>query len=196
MASHTISDRFPESAAISAFLASSVVSGEGVPPGAAAATGTVSSGDVTLTGLSEGQRYIAFNDADEDQNVAFTVDSVSTALASDFDGELTGDIEMSGAVDLTGTVDLPANTVVKADVADDAIGQAEVDITIEDVTVLAGQTSGTATVVTGTIVLGIFPVSNQDQTIDSVLVSGTTLTVTLAAAATADNVFKVATLEP
>lgn len=66
----------------------------------------------------------------------------------------------------------------------------------EDVTVAAAATSGTATVVAGSKILGIYPVSNQDQHIDSVAIADTTLTVTLAAAATADNVFKVVVLEP
>ena len=63
------------------------------------------------------------------------------------------------------------------------------------VTVLATATSGTATVTAGDTILGIYPSSNQDQFIYSVAVSGTTLTVTLAAAATANNVFKVALLK-
>lgn len=69
-------------------------------------------------------------------------------------------------------------------------------VTIENVTVTAGQTSGTATVTEGVVVLGIYPAGNQDQFVDNVAVSTTTLTVTLAAAATANNVFKVAVLEP
>lgn len=63
------------------------------------------------------------------------------------------------------------------------------------VTVSSGGTTGTATVVKGSTVISIFPVSNQDQLIDSVAISDTTLTVTLAAAATADNVFTVIVLE-
>ncbi|GES38691.1 hypothetical protein RAJCM14343_3956 [Rhodococcus aetherivorans] len=63
-------------------------------------------------------------------------------------------------------------------------------------TVTAAGTSGTATVVAGSKILGIYPVSNQDQLVDSVAIADTTLTVTLAAAATADNVFKVVVLEP
>lgn len=63
-----------------------------------------------------------------------------------------------------------------------------------DVTVALWETTGTATVVVWSKVLGIFPVSNQDQLIDSVLITDTTLTVTLTAAATADNVFKVSAI--
>lgn len=69
-------------------------------------------------------------------------------------------------------------------------------ITLEDVTVTAGQASGTATVTAGATVLGIYPAGNQDQFVDNVAISGMTLTVTLAANATANNVFKVTVLEP
>jgi hypothetical protein len=40
----------------------------------------------------------------------------------------------------------------------------------------------------------MYPKTNQDQLIDSVVIASTTLTVTLAAAATADNVFTVTTI--
>ncbi|MFI2837551.1 hypothetical protein [Mycolicibacterium sp. PDY-3] len=68
-------------------------------------------------------------------------------------------------------------------------------ITVKNVTVALGQTSGTATVPTGWVPLGILPAGNQDQYVDNVAVSGTTLTVTLAAAATAANQYKVSGLE-
>ena len=57
-------------------------------------------------------------------------------------------------------------------------------------------TSGTATVVAGSVVLGVYPAGNQDQFVDNVAISGTTLTVTLAAAATATNTYKVTLIEP
>ena len=60
-----------------------------------------------------------------------------------------------------------------------------------DVTVAAGASSGTATVDNGSKVVGHYPISNQDQFIDSIAISGTTLTITLAANATADNVIRV-----
>lgn len=64
------------------------------------------------------------------------------------------------------------------------------------VTVAPAATTGTATVVAGSRVLGIVPAGNQDQLVDNVAISGTTLTVTLAAAATAANQFNVTVLEP
>lgn len=69
-------------------------------------------------------------------------------------------------------------------------------VTTEDVTVTAGQTTGTATVVSGSKILGFYPAGNQDQHVDNIAISSTTLTVTLAAAATANNTFKVNVLEP
>lgn len=63
------------------------------------------------------------------------------------------------------------------------------------VTVSATKTKGTGTVTAGSIILGCYPTSNQDQFIDSIAVSDTTVTVTLAGAATADNVFNVVLLK-
>lgn len=60
-----------------------------------------------------------------------------------------------------------------------------------DITVLASATTGTAEVPRDSIIIGCVPISNQDQFVDSVLISGTTITVTLAAAATADNKFRI-----
>ncbi|ODR16749.1 hypothetical protein [Mycolicibacterium porcinum] len=70
------------------------------------------------------------------------------------------------------------------------------NISTKTVTVNASSTSGTATVTAGSVVLGIYPAGNQDQFVDNVAIATTTLTVTLAAAATANNVFKVTVLEP
>ena len=70
------------------------------------------------------------------------------------------------------------------------------NISKKTVTVTAGQTSGTATVTAGSTLLGCYPAGNQDQFVDNVAISGTTLTVTLAAAATANNTYKVTVSEP
>ncbi|WP_160665158.1 hypothetical protein [Pseudarthrobacter sp. ATCC 49987] len=63
------------------------------------------------------------------------------------------------------------------------------------VTVNAAATSGTATVKAGVKILGILPAGNQDQFVDNVALSGTTLTVTLGAAATTANQYNVTVLE-
>ncbi|NDZ93339.1 hypothetical protein G3I13_02005 [Streptomyces sp. SID6673] len=69
-------------------------------------------------------------------------------------------------------------------------------VVTKTVTVNSSATSGTATVVAGSVVLGVYPAGNQDQFVDNVAISGTTLTVTLAAAATAANTYKVTLIEP
>ncbi len=62
-------------------------------------------------------------------------------------------------------------------------------ITAYNVTVSAAASTGTVTVPVGSIIISITPSGNQDQFIDNVAISGSTLTVTLAANATADNTF-------
>lgn len=69
------------------------------------------------------------------------------------------------------------------------------ELTQVTVTVAQSATTGTATVPKNAKVIGApNPQSNQDQFIDSCLISGTTLTITLASAATAANVFEVTVL--
>ena len=70
------------------------------------------------------------------------------------------------------------------------------NLATKTVTVNATATTGTVTVVAGSTILGFYPATNQDQFVDNVAISSTALTVTLAAAATANNVFKVTLLEP
>lgn len=69
-------------------------------------------------------------------------------------------------------------------------------IVTRTVTVNAGAGSGTTTVIASSVILGIYPAGNQDQYVDNVAISTTTLTVTLAANATATNTYKVVVLEP
>ena len=77
----------------------------------------------------------------------------------------------------------------------DSVAQAELDYEQVSVTVSAGSSSGTATVTSGSTIFGWRVTGNQDQFIDNMAVSGTTLTVTLAANATADNTFSVTLLK-
>ncbi len=65
------------------------------------------------------------------------------------------------------------------------------NFTIIPVTVNAAALTGTATVAAGSVIIGCVSAGNQDQFISNVAISGTTLTVTLKAAATATNNFKV-----
>jgi len=80
-------------------------------------------------------------------------------------------------------------------IADSIAGDAADLFTVVSVTVLAGAATGTATVPAGSTPIAAVPTSNQDQFIDSVAVATTVCTVTLAANATADNVFRVTLLK-
>ena len=62
------------------------------------------------------------------------------------------------------------------------------------VTVSASSSTGTVEVPRNSVIVGYYPTSNQDQFVDSVVLTGTTITVTLAAAATADNKFNIAVI--
>lgn len=114
---------------------------------------------------------------------------------------LSGDVTMTSA----GAVTIGAKKVTTAKINDAAVtatqlGEAAVTASklsyeVVPVTVSENEATGTATVTAGSIILGCYPISNQDQFIDSVVVSGTTVTVTLAASATADNVFNVVLLK-
>ena len=76
-----------------------------------------------------------------------------------------------------------------------AVGQSELKYEQVNVTVSAGNPSGTGVVTSGAIIIGWRATGNQDQFVDNIAVSGTTLTITLAAAATADNLFQVTLLK-
>ncbi len=114
---------------------------------------------------------------------------------------LSGDVTMTNA----GAVTIGAKKVTTAKIDDAAVtatqlGAAAVtapklSYEVVEVTVASGATTGTGTVTAGSIILGYYPISNQDQFVDSIAVSETTLTITLAAAATADNKFKVVLLK-
>lgn len=77
------------------------------------------------------------------------------------------------------------------EIADASVSKSKLKYEVASVTVAAGQTAGTATVVAGGEIVGYYPTGNQDQFVDSIAIASTTLTVTLAAAATANNTFKV-----
>ena len=90
---------------------------------------------------------------------------------------------------------IASNTITNAMMKDDSIKQAELDTETANVTVSAGNPSGTATVTSGSVILGWRATGNQDQFIDNMAVSGTTLTITLSANAIADNTFQVTLLK-
>lgn len=86
---------------------------------------------------------------------------------------------------LASSVSIPAGTITKTQVSYEVVS----------VTITAGNPSGTGTITSGSIVLGYYSTSNQDQFVDNVSISGTTLTITLAGNATANNTFSVVLLK-
>ena len=114
---------------------------------------------------------------------------------------LSGDVTMTN----TGAVTIGAKKVTTAKINDAAVtatqlGEAAVTASklsyeVVEVTVAATKNTGTGEVTAGSIILGCYPKSNQDQFIKSVAVADTTVTVTLAAQATKDNVFNVVLLK-
>ena len=85
--------------------------------------------------------------------------------------------------------------ITTAEIADAAVTKTKLSYEVVAVTVAAAATSGTGTATTGSIILGYYPTGNQDQLVDNVAIAGTTVTVTLAAAATANNTFNVVLLK-
>lgn len=93
------------------------------------------------------------------------------------------------------TAMIQALAVTTAKIAAAAVTQAKLATESVNVTVNAGAATGTGTVTSGSIVLGYYSTGNQDQFVDNVSISGTTLTITLAANATANNTFTVVLLK-
>ena len=104
-----------------------------------------------------------------------------------------GPTDIKGRIVAPSTVNsvLAANAVSQAALSDDIVGEAELKYESVSVTVLAAATSGTGTATSGSIIIGWRPAGNIDQQVDNIAISGTTVTVTLGAAATADNNFVV-----
>ena len=92
-------------------------------------------------------------------------------------------------------VDIADGAVGNSELANAAVSKAKLSYEVVAITVAAAATSGTGTCTSGSIILGYYPTGNQDQLVDSVAVSATTVTITLAAAATAANTFNVVLLK-
>ena len=93
-----------------------------------------------------------------------------------------------------------AGQFMREDIRDRAVTKSKIGFTSVAITVAAATTSGSSaadsTLVGGEIV-GIYPTGNQDQFVDNVVLNADgSITVTLAAAATAANTFKVFVLKP
>lgn len=89
------------------------------------------------------------------------------------------------------TAKLATDSVTKVKVSNDTIGNNELDYEEVSITVLLGQSSGTGTATSGSIIIGYYPTGNNDVLVDNVAISGTTVTITLSAVAIANNTFKV-----
>lgn len=104
-----------------------------------------------------------------------------------------------GLDSVIGSKHIADGTVTVDKLADAVINKSKLAYKVVSVTVASGATSGSSAadddLINGEI-LGIYPAGNQDQFIDNVtLNSDGSITVTLAAAATDDNVFKVVVLK-
>lgn len=89
-----------------------------------------------------------------------------------------------------GATELASDAVETAKVKNGAVTYAKTDIVVAPVVIALGATTGTATVTTGSNVIGFRPVA-VDQVIKNINVTGTTLTVELNANATAENTVNV-----
>lgn len=87
------------------------------------------------------------------------------------------------------------NSVGNPQLTDDSVKKAELDYEVVPVIVSAGNPSGTGTATAGGQIIGYHPTANQDQFVDNITLITTTVTVTLAANATADNTFNVVLLK-
>ncbi len=77
----------------------------------------------------------------------------------------------------------------------DSVDKDKLDIEQLSVTVSSGSSTGNVTITSGSIVIGFRPTGNNDQFVDNIAISGTTLTITLANNATLDNTFEVTLLK-
>jgi hypothetical protein len=90
---------------------------------------------------------------------------------------------------------IATDSITQAMIGANAVGQSEAKTELATVTINAGSSSGTATVTSGNVILGWYPVTNLDQIIDDISISGTTLTVTLSANAIATTNVRVQMLK-
>lgn len=157
----------------------------------------------TITQDNVGDK-VYVNNVSDDSTTTITSDTgnpeVCIGVISEFVSANSAYVKITGyalkkADSTVGDVEIADLSITEAKLAAAAVAKAKLKYEVITVTVATGQTAGTGTVVAGGEILGFYPISNQDQLVDSVAIASTTLTVTLAAAATADNVFKVVVLK-
>lgn len=99
-----------------------------------------------------------------------------------------------------GTEELIDGAVTTQKLAAGAVTKAKIGYKVVAVTVAAAATSGSSAAdpeLVGGEIIGIYPTGNQDQFVDNVVLNADgSVTVTLAAAATAANTFNVIVLKP
>jgi len=91
-------------------------------------------------------------------------------------------------------------SIPQAKIDETGITKAKLGYKVVSITVAAGASSGSSAAdseLVGGEVLGYYPAGNQDQYVDNITLNPDgSVTITLAAAATADNIFKVVVLKP
>ncbi len=88
-----------------------------------------------------------------------------------------------------GTIDLAARAVTAAKAA----------TTVETITITNGNSSGTATVTSGALIIGFYPWANVTgfgDIVNKISISSTTMTLTVNGTTSSDTLYKVVTLEP
>ncbi|NOZ68008.1 MAG: DUF2190 family protein [Deferribacteres bacterium] len=164
----------------------------------------VAKGDVIVV---NGQVLIAVNDADANAENVYAYQGKAEfpkeANLAVSPGEICYWDESAGVMTKTQGGNTRAGTCIEASAASDTtllvlLEPNRTKIRKVSVTVAAGTTAGSSaadTALVGAEVIGIYPTGNQDQLVDNVAVNADgSITVTLAAAATADNTFSVACL--
>ena len=104
------------------------------------------------------------------------------------------------ATDAVKAESIAAGAVGTEELADSAVTKSKLGYKVVSVTVAAGATSGSSAAdsdLVGGEILGYYPTGNQDQFVTNVtLNTDGSVTITLGAAATADNTFNVVVLKP
>jgi hypothetical protein len=151
--------------------------------------------------ISYGERLAVTADATKKgQFDAYDATGVDTGLtcfmvANEAKGQNLGGFIKARIVPQIEAGQLAAGAVAEGYLADDAVTADKIATTLETVTIGAGTDAGTATVVTGDTILGVYPISGMDKVIESVAIVGTTLTVTLTGNSTAEAVVGVVVLK-
>ena len=132
------------------------------------------------------------------EDLRFQLSRKTGSGSADFKGNIVSPSNVAGTIAAGGISSagmFAAGVVDPTAIGAHAVGQSELKEEYIAITVLAGQTSGTGTATSGSTIIGWRPTGNQDQFVDNITISGTTVTITLAAAATANNTFEVVLLK-